>query len=127
MDYNEIVARTFNSELGQELNRLRSDNENLDPSSIKEILVTAEDLRISKRLSELSYGIFDQRRITESSSQIKKLRLDFRNGQQCVRDFFICLNQNLVNWPDVYSNLSFQLIHSTECLACKCRIESETT
>jgi hypothetical protein len=89
--------------------------------------VTAEDVRIATRLSELSYAILDKKLLTAQSRQIANLRLDLRNGQQCVRDFFICLNENLISWPDVYSWFSFQLTHSTECSSCKHRNESETT
>ena len=54
------------------------------------------------------------------------MRLDLRRGQQCVRDFFICLNENLQSWPDVYSTFAFQLAHSTECLTCKHINQHET-
>ena len=57
---------------------------------------------------------------------MSNLRLDLRNGQQCVRDFFICLNENLLDWPDVYSTFSFTLTHSTECSSCTHRNVSET-
>ena len=59
--------------------------------------------------------------------QIQSIRLNLRNGQQCVRDFFLCLNENLVNWPDVFSLFSFKLTHSSECSTCKHRNEFETT
>ena len=50
-----------------------------------------------------------------------------RTGQQCVRDFFVLINENLLNWPDVYTFLAFQVITSTTCLNCGLRSESETT
>ena len=53
--------------------------------------------------------------------------MNLRNGQQCVRDFFLCLNENLVNWPDVFSLFSFKLTHSSECSTCKHRNVFETT
>ena len=130
MDYDAYVTtRTFNSELGQELLKLQmnSKNKSLDPSIIKEIIVCSEDTRIATRLSEISYEIIDQNRLAEQSMQIKNLRLDLRNGQQCVRDFFLCLNENLVSWPDVYSTFAFKLTHSTQCMSCKKRNEFETT
>ena len=130
MEDDEYVLKSiFNSELGQELLRLQSCSKNqlLDPTLFKDIIVTAEDVRIATRLSELSYAILDKKLLTAQSRQIANLRLDLRNGQQCVRDFFICLNENLISWPDVYSWFSFQLTHSTECSSCKHRNESETT
>ena len=36
------------------------------------------------------------------------------------------LNENVINWPDVYNYLSFQLITSTTCSKCKKRSESES-
>ena len=54
------------------------------------------------------------------------MRLDLRRGQQCVRDFFICLNENLLSWPDVYSTFSFKLTHSTVCLSCNHINQHET-
>ena len=128
MDYEEYSAMIFNSELGQELLKLqsKSKSEILDPSFLKDILITAEDIRVATRLSEISYQIFDKQQIGGHSNQIESSRLDLRNGQQCVRDFFICLNENLLSWPDVYSQFSFRLTHSTLCSACKLRNESET-
>ena len=128
LDYDEYTTMTFNSELGQELLSLQSSSKTkiLDPSILKDIIVNAEDVRVATRLSELSYQIFDKKQLNEQSNQIKNVRLDLKNGQQCVRDFFICLNENLVSWPDVYSQFSFRLTHSTVCSSCQCRIQSET-
>ena len=77
-------------------------------------------------MSELSYLIFDKNRLEIQSKQINDLRLDLRRGQQCVRDFFLCLNANMINWPDVYSTLAFQLTYSTECSSCHHKNESDT-
>ena len=128
LDYDEYSAMVLNSELGKELLSLQSisKSEILDPSILKDIIVTAEDIRVATRLSELSYQIFDREQLSEQSNRIQNSRLDLRNGQQCVRDFFISLNENLLSWPDVYSQFSFRLTHSTVCSACKHRNESET-
>ena len=130
IDYDEFtITRIFSSELGRELLKLhfKSGKEPLDPSIIKDIIVTSEDTRIAMRLSELSYEIINQRHFEEQSMQIRNLRLDLRNGQQCVRDFFLCINENLVNWPDVHSTFALRLTHSSECSTCKHRNEFETT
>ena len=58
---------------------------------------------------------------------INKVRLNLISGQQCVRDFFICLNENVTSWPDVYSYFGFQVTHSTTCCACNQTNEHETT
>jgi hypothetical protein len=53
------------------------------------------------------------------------MRLNLRTGQQCVRDFFLCVHENVVNWPDLYKIFCFSTVTSTMCLACKHRNESE--
>ena len=55
------------------------------------------------------------------------MRLNVSTGQQCVRDFFVLINQNLLNWPDVYNFFAFQIINSTTCSDCGHRSASETT
>ena len=127
LDYDEFSQLAFSSELGRELisMKLNSKTNLLDPTNCKDIVVTAEDVRIATRLSELSYQILDKNKLEEQSDRIKLLRMDLRNGQQCVRDFFLCLNGNLVNWPDVYSQFSFTLINSTVC-SCNHRNSYET-
>ena len=41
-------------------------------------------------------------------------------------DFFICINENLESWPDVFSTFSFCLRNISECCACHKRNEYET-
>ena len=40
-------------------------------------------------------------------------------------DFFVFLNQNLSNWPDVFSFFSFQMVSSTTCSSCGAKSASE--
>ena len=56
---------------------------------------------------------------------LNSLHLNLNTGQQCVRDFFICLKENLENWPDVYETFQFSTINSTTCLKCKHKNSSE--
>ena len=58
---------------------------------------------------------------------IAQIHLNLSSGQQCVRDFFVCLHENLENWPDVYEAFSFTIINRTTCLACGNRSQSEQT
>ena len=44
-----------------------------------------------------------------------------------MRDFFLCINETVVNWPDVYSNFGFKMTHSTTCCSCNNVNQSETT
>ena len=106
MDFEKQLVNTlFDSELGQELIHLHSISsiQSLDPSSVKEIITLAEDTRISTSLSEVGQQIVDRELLHRRAFKIENTRLNLRSGQQCVRDFFICLNENLVNWPDVFS------------------------
>ena len=101
MDFEKQLVNTlFDSELGQELIHLHSISsiQSLDPSSVKEIITLAEDTRISTSLSEVGQQIVDRELLHRRAFKIENTRLNLRSGQQCVRDFFICLKENLVNW-----------------------------
>ena len=119
----------FTSELGKELLFLHNSEQNksLNPTTIKNIVVTAEDTRIATRLSELAADIDDQDQLATQSRAIENLRLNLISGQQCVRDFFLCLEENLINWPDVYACFGFKLTHSTICCSCNHGNQSQTT
>ena len=120
---------SLSSELGIELLHLQHSDQHksLDPTHIKDIIVTAEDTRIATRISELTMEIDDHIEHENRSRAIQNLRLDLRGGQQCVRDFFICMNENVINWPDVYSCFGFNITHSTTCVSCKHVNQSQTT
>ena len=128
LEYDEYTQQGFNSELGKELLTLQSKakTDTLDPTNVKDIVVAAEDVRVATRLSDLSYQIINKDELEEQSNRIRNLHLDLGRGQQCVRDFFICLGENLVNWPDVYSQFSFVLTNSTVCSLCNYRNSYET-
>ena len=119
----------FNSELGVELKRLHLNHSrgSLDPTIVKDIIVICEDTRIATRLSELESEIFNQEELERQSRIVQSFRLNLRRGQQCVRDFFVLINENLLSWPDIYNYFAFQLITSTTCSACRMRSESEST
>ena len=111
--------KSWTSELGEELLRLqRSKKYPLNATGVKHILVEAEDTRIATRISELAGEVHDPIELEARVANVESLRLNLISGQQCVRDFFLCLDQNVVNWPDVYSSFRFTITHSSECLAC---------
>ena len=66
MDQNS-VGHLFNSELGLELERLRLNcsEGSIDPSFVKDIIVTCEDTRIATRISELQFLGIDQEEISQ--------------------------------------------------------------
>ena len=109
----------WTSELGEELLRLQGSNAYpLSSTGIKHILVDAEDTRIATCISEIEMEGHDPIQLEARTLNVENLRLNLISGQQCVRDFFVCLEQNVLNWPDVYSSFVFKLTHSSECLAC---------
>ena len=97
---------------------LAKSNTSIDPRNIKDIIAFAEDTRIALRKSEI------MSKITEKSEQERQLRrvdqvhLNIRTGQQCVRDFFTCLNENIHHWIDVYEFIAFHTVDTTMCLEC---------
>ena len=126
MDHTQ-TKESFTSELGEELMQLKYNKDYpLDATNFKHILVSTEDTRIATRISELSFEIYDPDELEHRTQNIQNMRLNLISGQQCVRDFFLCLNENLLNWPDVFSQFGFQITHSNECSSCKSSTSSET-
>ena len=101
----------LDSELGIELKRLGSNERErcLDPTIVKNIIVATEDTRIALRLSELESEYEDQIELQHQVELVNKLRLDLYSGQQCVKDFFVCLGENTLSWPEVCSSFFFKV------------------
>ena len=117
----------FTSELGIELMRLMKDESiALDPTFVKNIIVTSEDTNIALRLSELTEEISNPVELEHQSNIIKNFRLNLLTGQQCVRDFFICLNKNNICWPDICSIFNFSTTRTSTCLGCNKVFRVET-
>ena len=65
----------FNSELGEELMRLKSSEQDiLDPATAKTIIVGAEDTRIALRISELETEIEDEVQLEHQIRAVRRLR-----------------------------------------------------
>ena len=114
----------LNSELGKELLKLQK-QKFIDPSNIKEILVDAENFRIAVRRSEIINTHKNEDDLNRLLENVNSLHLNLSTGQQCVRDFFVCLKENLENWIDVYEKFQFTTVNTTTCLKCKHRNSSE--
>ena len=56
---------------------------------------------------------------------VDDLHLNLGTGQQCFRDFFLCLKENLESWIDVYQLFCVNINFSTTCLNCNKKSESE--
>ena len=110
----------LNSELGKELNQMQSiRNESIDPTFAKNLLVLAEDTRIAVRKSEIMNQGLQKEEIERQLRNVDNLHLNLRTGQQCIRDFFLCLQENLENWLDVYQVFSLNVMYSTKCKGCR--------
>ena len=86
--------------------------------ALKNILVTQEDTRIARRISELESEMIDPHLLQARIQQVQNLRLDLVSGQQCVRDFFLCLQENYSEWLDIHSMLNFGITQSFVCCTC---------
>ena len=113
----------FYSELGKELLKI-NDQSPIDPTNIKDIIVFAEETRISLRKSEVMSTIKDLDEQQRQLRNIDQVYLNLGFGQQCVRDFFICLNENVSNWIDLYEFICFHTVDTTMCLQCQHKNES---
>ena len=82
-------------------------------------------MRIAKRKSEITEEIQDKSQLSRYLRNIDQTYLNLKTGQQCVRDFFICLKENMENWIDVYNIFNFTTINLSICMACGYRSESE--
>jgi hypothetical protein len=119
---------SLTSELGMELKRLQNNRDHsLDSTGIKHILVTTEDTRIATRISEMVLEVDGPYELEHRTQKNENMRLNLLNGQQCVRDFFLCLNENFVSWPDLFLRFGFKITHSTKCCTCSQVNQSETT
>ena len=117
----------FTSELGLELMHLMCSHNVLSSLNVKEILVASEDERIAVDLSTVAAEITDKTLLQKRTDQIMNSRLELSEGQQCVRDFFLCLTSNAENWPDVYNHFAFKTTYSRKCCKCHNQFTSEST
>ena len=110
----------FDSELGLSLNDLVNvePSRSLDPTDIKTMIIYAEDMRIAEMKSELTDKIKDKEELRRRINTVEDTYLNLRTGQQCVRDFFICLRENMENWIDVYKMFDFTTVSLTICMTC---------
>ena len=122
-----MVETNFESELGLLLSGLKNlePTRSLDPSDIKNTMIFAEDMRIAQKKSELTDKIKDKKILKRMLENVEQTYLNLRTGQQCVRDFFICIKENMDNWIDVYKMFDFTTVNLSICMKCGHRSESE--
>ena len=66
----------------------------------------------------------DDIEVQRKSNLAKSQKLDFLSGQQCIRDFFICLELNNCSLPEVASLFAFSTTNSSICCACEQKMQS---
>ena len=71
----------------------------LNPLPVKKILISKENERV------------------QAQQLISNLRL--HAGQQDAIDFFVCLKQNQIHWPDVFNTFKVRMKSIAECRSCR--------
>ena len=69
----------------------------LNPTRVKQLLVEADEMRNVLRKSEVMGNTQNLAELSKKLRNIDELRLNLVTGQQCVRDFFVCLSENIEN------------------------------
>ena len=116
----KLPIADFNSNLGVQLKILHSidDSVPLDPSPIRLLLSETDDLRIETEKNGLKQVIKDPRELRKRLRDKENTKLNLGKGQQCARDFFVCLRENRESWPDVYSFINYNVKDTTICRIC---------
>ena len=78
-------------------------------------------------MSERSSRKNDQEELNNQRIAIENMRFNLCEGQQCIRDFFICLQTNAEYWPDVCLHFNITIQHKSTCIKCGYSNEYETT
>ena len=74
----------------------------------------------------MTHDIKDENLLRKRLQNIEDLRLNLAYGQQCIRDFLLCISQNSESWPDLYSCFSYNISHSSTCMTCNANTVSHT-
>ena len=61
--------------------------------------------------------IFKENERVQAEHTISNLRLHV--GQQDAKDFFVCLKQNQIHWPDVFNTFKVKMKTISECRSCR--------
>ena len=114
------ILPDLNSDLGLQLKILHSTQVNvpLDPSLTRIILADADESRIESRKQFYQQSIQDPRELRRRLRNVEDLRLNLGSGQQCVRDFFVCLTENRETWIDLYTFLNYNVQDRSICKTC---------
>ena len=95
----------------------------LNPLRVRDILFDAECQRITidniaPDNQLFAIGDLVIRDKTRDANSLVPFSYIYRPKQQDCRDFFVCLEENFVHWPDVVSMITFKTISYTTCSIC---------
>ena len=82
----------------------------LDPLPVTKLLVSKENARIQDDVG--NHNMVLQPAGDRVPNQLLQI------GQQDAKDFFICLNQNKIHWPDVFNTFKVRMRSISECSRC---------
>ena len=75
----------------------------------------------------LTAQIADKNELENQLKSVQNMRYNLQSGQQCITDLFLCLQQNVISWPDVCFLFNFTISHRITCCKCEHSTEYETT
>ena len=116
LDYKGTILET-GSVLWQNLIWLQGKDASvpLDPSDVKHAIISTERERILSKNVVPSHTLFNLGNLPVLYNEEYR---SGRIGQQDCKDFFLCLSENRVAWPDVFDLFSVKTLSETECSNC---------
>ena len=91
----------------------------LDTSSVRTLLVTADEERINNEKEQIMEEIADPRQRKMQLESVDRTNLHLGVGEQCARDFFVALAQCREAFTDVYQFFNYPFKVYTTCLMCQ--------
>ena len=93
-------------------------NVSLDTSSVRNLLVEADEERINTEKERIENSILDHREKKRQLDSVDRTNLHLGRGQQCARDFFVAITQCREAFTDIYLFFNYPYSVSTTCLIC---------
>ena len=90
----------------------------LDTSSVRDLLVTADEERIDNERKRIINEIVNPREKKRQLDSVDRTNLHLGIGQQCARDFFVAIRECREAFTDVYEFLNYPFQAFTTCLQC---------
>ena len=116
LDYEDYICQN-GSTLWKQIVGLHNEgcSQALIPDGVKSTIIETERNRITTENSNQRLQLFGLETLSDSYGGPSKKK---RIGQQDSKDFFLCLDENKNDWPDVFNFLKVSTITSTTCGSC---------